>query len=175
MSKETVIEVLDAVDAIEGNEELVAYIEERLRVLIRENEVDDFESQRKIIDYQAKVAGHLCEYEMKNAVAVEMFKASVDYGKNALNSIMLINILGVFVSYFFIVLAGISALPLFVFGTGVLLASGASGFAYLGQSYFSTGLSKVANIFRCFSIGIFLLSLLHFIIGLVKLAAFIGV
>ena len=34
MSKETVIEVLDAVDAIEGNEELVAYIEERLRVLI---------------------------------------------------------------------------------------------------------------------------------------------
>jgi hypothetical protein len=118
----------------------------------------------------------LAEYDARIKSHIESFKATIESGRETLNSIVLINggavvaILGflgaVAVKGTEAQLAGWLTLPLLLFGLGVLFGSFGFGLRYLSQALYTGKIEKYGNLLRyaavlsavaayvCFALGV---------------------
>ncbi len=119
--------------------------------------------------------GQLAEFEARHKSTLELFKATVEAGKEALNSVILINGGAVVAILSFLgavavkgaeqKLAGYLTLPLLQFGLGVFSGSFAFGVRYLSQACYGAYNERWGNIFRAVAVVLTLAAYTSFAFG----------
>jgi hypothetical protein len=112
--------------------------------------------------YKLKYQGALAEYDVKNKYRLEMLKATIDAGREALNAIVLINggaviallgFLGAVISKQFPASLGLRlTTPLLQFGLGVLLGALGFGARYLSQACYAGAKDRAGQILTLLAI-----------------------
>ena len=124
------------------------------------------------LEYQ----GALAHYDARNKHRIEMFKSVLDAGREALNSLVLINggavvallgFMGATISKGLSQTLGASlTVPLIQFGMAVLMGSLGFGARYFSQAAYSSEINKLGVVFNVVAVGFALFGYILFGLGI---------